>query len=539
MDAKQKNSLIAFAKTKAEEVLTKNAVIYTRVSSKEQAEGGASLETQLKYCQDHAVKKGLTVVEYFGGTYESAKSDERKEFQRMLTYLKRNANISFVIVLSYDRFSRTGPNAAYISSKLKEHGVYVISVQQECDTSKPSGVFQENLYYMFSQFDNEQRKDKSVAGMREKIKQGYWVWGAPYGYTNTYKGQTADKANLILNEQGKMIAKAFQWVNKYNWTLERVAEETRKHGVPISSKRLSDYLRNPFYAGLVVSSLIPGEVIEGKQQKAVSPEIFIQVNDIIDGKKRSQRGLKKQKTQEEVPLKGLLYCDACGRRLTAYRASKNKEFYYKCQTVGCSNNIRASKIHNGFEEVLSYFQVDKKHIDPLKDMMSKMFYKLNRDVEEKRQNYDTTLAEINTKIEKLEKKYIFEGLDHAVYQKYLKQLNEEKYIILKELENPLVKLSNLNKLVNYSIKTSSNLLNLWHSQNYDDKRVLFNLIFPEGIRYNKEKGQYRTLRVNTFLSLNNLFSESYRSKKEKGNLNLIEVPALVAGIGLEPMTFGL
>ena len=37
MDAKQKNSLIAFAKTKAEEVLTKNAVIYTRVSSKEQA----------------------------------------------------------------------------------------------------------------------------------------------------------------------------------------------------------------------------------------------------------------------------------------------------------------------------------------------------------------------------------------------------------------------------------------------------------------------------------------------------------------------
>ncbi|MFC2111261.1 recombinase family protein [Bacteroidota bacterium] len=486
----------------------------------------------MKYCQDHTVKKDLHVVEYFGGTYESAKSDERKEFQRMLTYLKRNKNISYIIVYSYDRFSRTGANAAYISSNLKDQGIHVISVQQECDTSKPSGVFQQNLYYMFSQFDNEQRRDKSVTGMKEKIKQGYWVWTTPKGYTNTNKGQTADKANYVLNEKGKMISKAFQWVNKYEWTLERVAEETRKRGLHISSKRLSDYLRNPFYAGLIVSTLIPGEVFNGKQQKAVSPKVFLQVNDILNGMKKSQKGIKKQKTHEEVPLKGLLYCDICGRRLTAYRASKNKEFYYKCQTVGCSNNNRADNIHNGFEEVLSYFQVDKKHIDPLKDMMSRIFYKLNHDVEEKRQNYTTTLAEIETKKEKLEHKYIFEGLDRAVYQKYLKQLNEEKDIILKELENPLVKLSNLDELVNFSIKTSTNLLSLWGSQNYDDKRTLVNLIFPEGIRYNKENEQYRTERVNTFLSLNNLFSESYKGKKEKGNLKLIEVPALVVQLEL-------
>ena len=52
------------------------------------------------------------VVADFGGTFESAKSDERKEFQKMLTYVKRNKEIDAIIVYSYDRFSRTGPNGA-------------------------------------------------------------------------------------------------------------------------------------------------------------------------------------------------------------------------------------------------------------------------------------------------------------------------------------------------------------------------------------------------------------------------------------------
>ena len=52
------------------------AVIYTRVSTKEQADNNASLDTQLKHCNKYAEEKGLDVVAYFGGTYESAKTDD-------------------------------------------------------------------------------------------------------------------------------------------------------------------------------------------------------------------------------------------------------------------------------------------------------------------------------------------------------------------------------------------------------------------------------------------------------------------------------
>lgn len=63
--------------------------------------------------------KNIEVIEYFGGTYESAKSDERKQFQKMLTFVNRRKDISYIIVYSYDRFSRTGANGAYISDQLK------------------------------------------------------------------------------------------------------------------------------------------------------------------------------------------------------------------------------------------------------------------------------------------------------------------------------------------------------------------------------------------------------------------------------------
>ena len=46
-------------------------VIYTRVSSREQAENNSSLETQKRYCTEYAERKRLTVAQYFGGTYEA------------------------------------------------------------------------------------------------------------------------------------------------------------------------------------------------------------------------------------------------------------------------------------------------------------------------------------------------------------------------------------------------------------------------------------------------------------------------------------
>ena len=175
-----------FAKKSKQPVININgkAVIYTRVSSKDQMDNNASLETQKKYCLQLASRRNIEVVEYFGGTYESAKSDERKEFQKMLSFVKRKKDISYIIVYSYDRFSRTGTNGAYISEQLKKQGIITLSATQQIDTLTSTGALQQNILYLFGQFDNDQRKEKSVSGMKEKIRKGYWMGTLPRGYTN-------------------------------------------------------------------------------------------------------------------------------------------------------------------------------------------------------------------------------------------------------------------------------------------------------------------------------------------------------------------
>ncbi|MEI6811025.1 MAG: recombinase family protein, partial [Candidatus Nomurabacteria bacterium] len=58
----------------------KYGVIYTRVSSLEQEQNNGSLDVQLKIDKEFASRNKISVRELFGGKYESAKTDGRKEF---------------------------------------------------------------------------------------------------------------------------------------------------------------------------------------------------------------------------------------------------------------------------------------------------------------------------------------------------------------------------------------------------------------------------------------------------------------------------
>src|SRR5205814_3460845 len=194
---------------KAVNVNDDNCVIYTRVSTKEQAEGNLSLETQKKACDQFAQKQRYKVLACFGRTYESAASDERKEFKKLIEYCRRHKKGNLkIIVYSLDRFSRTGDNAIWLSRQLRELGVQIISVTQPIDTKNPAGVLQQNILFLFSQYDNDLRRQKTIAGMKEKLEQGIWPCHAPLGYDHvTVNGEKS----IVVNEKGKLLRKAFLW----------------------------------------------------------------------------------------------------------------------------------------------------------------------------------------------------------------------------------------------------------------------------------------------------------------------------------------
>lgn len=80
---------------------------------------------------------------------------------------------------------------------------------------------------------------------------------------------------------------------------------------------------------------------------------------------------------------------------------------------------------------------------------------------------------------------------------------------------------------------------MWVLGDYHTKQKLQKLVFPEVVAYDKENNDYRTEKANSVFSLIASLSTSYRTKNKRPISVSANRSVLVAGTGLEPVTFGL
>ena len=508
---------------------TNNAIIYTRVSTAEQAETNNSLETQKKYCREYADKMQLNVLFEFGGTYESAKTDGRKEFNRMLEYIKQNrGKISYIIVFSLDRFSRSGEHAMVLAAELKEFGVSLVSVTQPTDTDSDMGVFYQNLLLLFGKLDNDMRRSKTISGMREMLRAGYFCGKAPIGYTNV-PGAPRDKA-IVMNEKAKWIKTAFEWKLNERISNVEIASRLKNVGIGITSKRLTDILRNPFYCGILIGNILGEEIVEGKHPILVSKEIFWQVQEIMNG---NLYGHSKEKDNSIYPLKGFVICYDCHTPLTGYIVKRKNIHYYKCNKIGCKCNKNTKQLHLKFVDLLSTFKIEARMIPPLKFMMNYLFHQMNRDKIQTRKQYFEELKKIENKIEKMEENRVLGEISNELFEKFSKKYFKEKQEIENQIKLNTPDLSNLDYCVELALKISSNLPELWNSEDYHTQKRLQELIFPDGIRYNKTEDAYRTERVNSIFSVIPRGKQLLEENKSGHNNEKLLMSACVPGTRIE------
>jgi len=474
---------------------TNVAVIYTRVSSAGQ-EDNASLTTQLNMCNSYAQRKGLEIAEYFGGTSESAKSDNRKEFQRMLSYVKKNRKVTFVLVYSYSRFSRTGKGGASIEEELRKKGVHLIAVTQEVDSSTPSGRLQADILHSFNNYENEERRKNMMNGMRTGLKEGYWPLTVPLGYTNLKKGLKCHLHQIVINEQGKILRRAWMWKIKYNLPNVEIVRRLNKAGLKINERKLSQTFRNPFYCGKIVCSFIPGEVYEGMHERMVTPEQFFKVIDILKG--RFEKSKHSVETNQQLPLKRFVSCGDCGQPVTGYYKKQKNLYYYKCRTKGCRKNVSQKKLHEDFQNFLLQYNIRPEAAELIEKHLKGVFKLHYKDVEEGITDYRTNLTKVSNKLERLEERYIDEEISKELFDKHHTRLIKEKEAIQALIENSMIKSSNLERCVEWTVEICSKLNTLWTFEDFENSERLQRIVFPEGITYDWENRRFRTSRVNSF-----------------------------------------
>src|SRR3989344_3389803 len=106
------------------------ALVYTRVSTDDQAEHGQSLEVQEKLCRKFAEGKGIEVVEIYADAGKSGSDPNRQGLKGLLQNCKDDPTISMVIMQDIDRLARDTLLFMMKMSEFKEMGVEVKFINQ-------------------------------------------------------------------------------------------------------------------------------------------------------------------------------------------------------------------------------------------------------------------------------------------------------------------------------------------------------------------------------------------------------------------------
>ena len=516
------------------------AVIYQRVSSKEQ-EDGFSPETQLEKCYEWAASHGFEVVKEYSGAHESAKSDsDRKRFNEMLKFVKEKRNrIDAVIVYMTSRFSRTGDKSFSIVDELREKKIPIFSATSSYDARTADGRMIQGMELLMAEHENSIKSQAVKDNGARALRSGRWIQAPPRGYDMK---TTRVKQTITVTAEGRLIQKAFAMKANENLSNEEIRDRMKILGLDLIKQRWSKIFRNIFYAGYFSHPFLEGDIVKGPHEPLVSLEDFLKINGIVQ--QSHSRGYEIKGEREYAPLLGVIRCPVCGHNLTASLSTKMRKKYgrevgyYMCGRKNCKCNVSTKKANAGFEQLLSCMALPDAYTDALRAQLKKAFHILNQEGAEEITALKTNLAHKETEISRVE--YNLATAPTAKVQEiciqHLEKLEAEKEAIQRELVDKDKSLLNLDEYIDYALNLKDNMLKLWQIASLPHKRALQNLAFPDGVVWDKENEIIEPLSKNEFLFVYDLNSVGYEKKQNGQTDYSTNLSALAPPRGLEPRT---
>ena len=315
------------------------AVLYARVSSKDQEKEGFSIPAQQQMLKEYAKQKDIQIAKEFIDV-ETAKKAGRTNFNEMIKYLKEHKDIETILVEKTDRLYRNFSDYVMIEDKYEIHLVKEGVVLGENSRSHEKLMHGFKVLIAKNYIDN--LKEETIKGMTEKAKQGYFPHRAPFGYKNVV-GDSGKKIIIINPETAPMIVRAFELYAKGNISLSATTEQLFKEGYcyrpyapKIGISALEDMLKNPFYKGLFYYK---GDLMTGKHESLISKQLFDDV----------QRAFKKDNKshyrKNEFLLANFMTCPDCGCSIIG-EIKKKKYIYYHCSWGKGKDKCNNMKYHN-------------------------------------------------------------------------------------------------------------------------------------------------------------------------------------------------
>lgn len=482
--------------------MTKTAIIYTRVSTKEQADNGFSLAHQEKMLRYYCDIKNIQILQHFQEDY-SAKNFDRPQWKMLVEYVKLNKkNIDLVLCLKWDRFSRNHSEADYVIKQFrKTYGIEINTVEQPIDFTISDTKLMLAIYLSLPEIENDKNSQRTIAGSRQARLEGCWTGTAPFGYKN--KRNDTGKSTLEVNAQSVLVARAFDEFSKGVHSAEQIRKNLRKEGLKLSKSSFLALLRNVVYTGKIFvkeEGKAESLIVDGIHEAIIDEYTFQKVQQILSGRKKQKVTLKSQNI-EELPLRGLLRCKKCGGNLTGSKSKgrKNSYYYYHCNNNACKERFRADWANLEFEKNLACFYFEPELIELYGSILENTYKQDNQEIQAKMQALDRDIAHMKVKISNIQDLLADEKITSLDYSDMKKRYEN----ILNDLIMRYTEISMYNKSCFDQLRFGTSLLKelprFYSTSSLDSKRLIIGSIFPEKLEF--DNGKYRTNHTNSFFSL--------------------------------------
>ncbi len=463
----------------------KKAVIWTRVSSREQEEG-YSLDAQKDRSTTYCRAKGLEILAVFE-IVESSTRGTREQFYEMINFVKRQKSCIALVCDKVDRLQRSFREVPVLEELRKSRKIelhFVTEGQMLNAKSNSSQIMSYQCFVMMAESYTNNISDNVCRSLEEMRKKGKWAHHAPVGYKNVRDAN--GNSDIVLDEDNHfIITRLFKEFSIGTYNLEQITRKAADFGLKMkTSKKLHKQtirgiLSNRFYIGEMYSG---GQYYPHCYPRLTDSYTFERCQEILEGKANH----KVQK--HEYVFKGLVRCKNCGgvvsTDINVHSAKKKggEKIVYKylfCPQCGGYRTREENGVEKVKEALKTLKNMPKSVVEKLVACLDEEIYKDHKMEIEAKKALDRQIAGFAEKESRLIDLFTEGSITQDLYTKKLTEYRQDK----KKLEERLTDYSHLTKQGLITLKYLAGLLlmsgRIWNFLNNDKKQQILKLLCSE------------------------------------------------------------
>jgi site-specific DNA recombinase len=397
------------------------AIIFARVSTKEQMQEGHSIPAQVGKMRQYCAAKGFEIKKEYK-IDESSTKEERKRFEEVIVEIENSNEKVALIIETVDRLQRSFKESPVLDELCKRDKLEIHFLREGLIISKNSNssdIMRWDMGVMFAKSYVLQLRDNVKRSQQQKLLKGEYPAKAPRGYqcVVTDNGQKDNVHDAFFS---KVILEVYQLYASQAFSMELLRAKLKKdYGIDWSKGYLDKILKNSFYYGVMKWDDKP---YPHRYKPIISKELFDMVQQVKAGfcKKPFKYAGK------TYYYRGLLRCADCGLAITP---EKHKgHVYYHCTQYNGKHGaqwIREEDITSQLETVFKGMQLPE---DVLEDLTNSLKNVHEGKVEYRKEQNDQLLKERELYLGRRERLYM-DRLDRRIteseYDNYQQQFQDK------------------------------------------------------------------------------------------------------------------